>query len=741
LKHAVGTPMTGSTINGTVTRTIVVGRRGYQSPLTITSTGVVSPTKYGADGIVDPVSVHNAQINNQGSVSGAYGGFPYSGATGGTGIDFAAVGNLTNSGTISGGDGASTNIRYGTAGAGGIGVDLMAGGSINNSGIINGGEGGYSIGKPGTLGIGGNGVQLEGGILMNSGAITGGACSSRGMSQYGRYDNAGVGVDAQAGASVINTGTLTGGHGGYVYTYSIGSNVGGVGILLDSSSSINVGDISGGIGGPGRGAKVSAGGGGGTGALLLGNSSLLNSRTITGGTGGYGFDSGGAGGTGVALGSGETLTNLGTISGGVGGAGGGGSQFGGSGGYGVFMDGGTLTNVGTLTGGAGVGVDGNGGNGASVMGGLLISSGSIAGGAGGPATYGGVGVFLVGGTLSVSGTISGGAGKTMGDAVYFHGYGATMVIEAGATFNGLVAGGALNKSILALGGTKLGTLTRLGTEFTNFATLTIDAGADWTFKGSNNLGTGTILDTGTLLAKTGSLQAAGLTLDGGSIVVTGDAKLVIGTSTDGAQAGALVVQSGALVEGIGAITGPVFDDGTLAATGNMLTLTGALSGTGTVVVDGSGSTLSLAGPASGVVIDFAGGTIPGTLVLGSLTSVTSTISGFAATNVVDAEKIKASTFTYAAGTLTLISGGQAVGELFLAGDYKRADFALKSDGNGGTDIFFKEAGSSDNLGFAGVPIDTPGKSPADGLSGGAFSEWESAVPGIRELILHHGFFL
>ena len=66
-------------------------RRGSIAPLTITSTGVVAPTAYGTDGIVDPATVHNGRIDNLGNVSGAYGG-SYTGLNGGIGIDFARQG-------------------------------------------------------------------------------------------------------------------------------------------------------------------------------------------------------------------------------------------------------------------------------------------------------------------------------------------------------------------------------------------------------------------------------------------------------------------------------------------------------------------------------------------------------------------------------------------------------------------------------------------------------------------------
>ena len=88
-----------------------------------------------------------------------------------------------------------------------------------------------------------------------------------------------------AGGSVTNSGTLTGGVGGY-------------------------GD-------------AGTGGIGGTGAFFGGSgASLVNSGTISGGVGGNSGFGGGKGGVGVTFANGGTVVNLGTISGGLGGGGG-----------------------------------------------------------------------------------------------------------------------------------------------------------------------------------------------------------------------------------------------------------------------------------------------------------------------------------------------------------------------------------------------------------------------------------
>jgi T5SS/PEP-CTERM-associated repeat protein len=111
---------------------------------------------------------------------------------------------------------------------------------------------------------------------------------------------------------------------------------------------------------------------------------------------------------------------------------------------------------------------------------------------------------------------------------------ADRIVDApGAVFSGIVSGGnALGSTIastleLASAATA-GTLTGLGTQFIDFAQVTLDAGASWLLTGTNTLAAGaTLTGSGTLalsvpLLNTGTIDASGGTLDvAGGLAGTG----------------------------------------------------------------------------------------------------------------------------------------------------------------------------------------------------------------------------
>jgi uncharacterized protein with beta-barrel porin domain len=155
------------------------------------------------------------------------------------------------SANVSGGAGgdAAYNASAGGGGGGGNGV-LLTGGNLQvNSGVqVTGGAGG----RGGTTALDGNGGGGGGGFgvlatgaatQINSGAIVG-----------GRGENGGDGVAFEAGGSIANFGSITGGEGGvFGGIYRGGGGITGAGLAI-----VNSGAIAGGFANAGAGAQADA---------------------------------------------------------------------------------------------------------------------------------------------------------------------------------------------------------------------------------------------------------------------------------------------------------------------------------------------------------------------------------------------------------------------------------------------------------------------------------------------------
>jgi hypothetical protein len=122
------------------------------------------------------------------------------------------------------------------------------------------------------------------------------------------------------------------------------------------------------------------------------------------------------------------------------------------------------------------------------------SAGTISGGAYGVSLASGV-------TLTDAGRISGTT-----DAILFNAGAANrLILDPGAALIGTVDGGntlgATASSTLELASSaSAGTISGLGTQFIDFAQVTLEAGANWAFAGSNTIGAGvTLINSGTLV--------------------------------------------------------------------------------------------------------------------------------------------------------------------------------------------------------------------------------------------------
>jgi hypothetical protein len=552
-------------ISTTVTRTVILGSAAYGSPLDITASGTIATAQTGQAGVFVPSMLANARIQNDGHIAGSLGGTASGNA--GYGINAQSALTLYNAGLIAGGNAATTSK---SSEAGGIGVDLRAGGTLKNTGTITGGNSGNNT-MQAVSARGGVGVQSHGGSLLNLGTITGGGGGFSAVYSGTRLGGAGgSGVELLDHAIGANKGQITGGLGGFSTSDHVDGN-GGAGLQLGASVFTNSGMISGGAGNSQR-----SPGNGGNGATAFAGAALTNTGTILGGSAGSrpagvnrpGYYTG-KGGIGVAV-YGATLHNAGLIKGGF-------TPGYNSAGIGLLLEGGNVTNSGTILGGGtelqfsgsanGVDLSGgllvstglimggqyvNGGNygfsagaGVDISSGTLIAAGTITGGSGYASNLpgyasDGTGVYLNGGTLVAEGTISGGLyvgasiPNTLRDAVAFGTLAGTLIIHPGAVFNGEVAATAGAGDVLELAGTAAGTLGGLGTEFTNFATLTVEAGANWTLAGTTALSLDLpVTDDGRLTLATPVTGTGNIALGSGATLTADQSVSGIGISFGG----------------------------------------------------------------------------------------------------------------------------------------------------------------------------------------------------------------
>jgi hypothetical protein len=397
-----------------------------------------------------------AYVMNAGSIIG---GTPGAGGRGGVGVDLSAGGKLLNSGNITGG--YCGNVSSGPLG--GAGVLLGAAASVTNSGTMTG-RGGIASQKDHT-GEAGAGIAFQAsGTLTNSGVIVAGhevraaavfdgAAHVTNSGTINGYSSA-AGLALWQGGVLANTGMIEGGSGSYGENGNFAIN-GRAGLLVDGTARIyNDGDVSGGTGAKSLAISDNEGsrgpGSGGIGVVVEGSSSIVdNAGTLTGGAGGYTRNfAAGNGGVGAVIATGNLLVNNGEIDGGTGGA--------------IIASYSDAADT--------------GGAGAVLLGGDLFNLGVISGGAGGTCiapedgAAGGAGVFVSSGNLiAAAGTISGGAaasgytGPSTGLAVAFgNQLAATLVVDPGAVFVGGVEASHSVADTLVLAGTASGSLGGFG---------------------------------------------------------------------------------------------------------------------------------------------------------------------------------------------------------------------------------------------------------------------------------------
>lgn len=318
--------------------------------------------------VAQPSLVGNLSLENLKIVNGLS-----RGGSGGSGATIAPPNNQLGAGGGGGGAG------------GGGGIYVHTGSTVTLTSVIcdqntaQGGNGGSSLGGVGSFYAGGGGGAFGSNFGSQSGSgggyvsLGGGAGGGGGGGHVsGGNGGGGSGLNSAVAGGSASSGVIGGGGGGG-FGISVGSGGGGGNVYAGGSAYTGGASTSGGGGGAGmggngfQGGPTGSGGGGGVG---IGNDGLFGGGG-GGGSGNYGgengFGSGGGGGSGNYYGG----------NGGVLGGGGGGSGFGRAGGSGGFGGGGGGSKQGT----GGVSQFGGGAGGAGDF--------SLAGGGGGGAGMGG----------------------------------------------------------------------------------------------------------------------------------------------------------------------------------------------------------------------------------------------------------------------------------------------------------------------------------------------------------------
>ncbi|MGC8477607.1 MAG: Hint domain-containing protein, partial [Acetobacteraceae bacterium] len=499
---------------------------------------------------------------------------------GGNGIAiYGAPGSVTNAGTIAtgfdygvvlSGGGSVTNLAHGTivGGAAGNGVSVSGTlGSVTNAGLITGGVVLHATGGVDNLSTG----TITGGVHLHSdGTLTNAGTISAGTDAVIFAPGSVARVIFDPGAEFV--GTVSGGNAigaAAVSTLELAAGTGtgtitGLGVqfidfaqtTIDAGASWNLDGASTLVAGATltaeAGAAAEAAGSLVNNGLILLVGGALTVGTLSGGgtvTIGAGatLDVTGsvAAGQSIALGLGgmlrigDVLTNDATIANGIAltapetvynlaaGVIGGGFQ--------AFARNDTLINAGYVSGGVVNGSDTN------------LSTGTIVG-----AQYG---VYVGRGTFTNAGSIRGGT-----DAVEFGSYANAsftdrLIVDPGATFSGTVDGGntigtTLVSTLELAASTTVGTIAALGTQFVDFAQVTIDPGAQWALEGASSLAAGTgLTNAGTLTVQNGSFTDTGSIVNDGLIQVlaaTLTASDLTGTGQVTVGAGGLLLQNGSL---------------------------------------------------------------------------------------------------------------------------------------------------------------------------------------------------
>lgn len=147
----------------------------------------------------------------------------------------------------------------------------------------------------------------------------------------------------------------------------------------------------------------------------------------------------------------------------------------------------------------------------------------------------------------------------------------------------------------------------------------------------------------------------------------------------------ITVDSGGNITGYGTITGAMANSGTITASGGVLDITGDVTGSGTLVIDGGASLLLEGDVAATESIVFDGGSA--SLLVGSGADIQATVSGLAAGDAIDLEElayVSGGSAVLEAGNLLEVTAGGTSYDLQLDStqDFSDDSFMLAADSGG-----------------------------------------------------------
>ncbi len=607
----------------------VVGQTTYVSSGTVVNAGTIAGSggtaiRFGNGAerlVIDPGAVFVGNvIGGSGANTMELASAASAGTIGGIGSSFTGFGSiLVDAGaawTLTGANTVASGASLTDAGV------LTVTGSLTNLGTIGGAGRLVDAGSLVNAGSIGTALTLSGGYFANQagGTVSNtvyGTTGTNGVNNLGLISgNVGVSFYQVVGqttyvssGTVVNAGTIAG-SGGTAIRFG-----NGVERLVIDPGAVFVGNV---IGGSGANtmelaSAASAGTIGGIGSSFTGFGSILVDAgaawTLTGAN---------------TVASGASLTDAGvlTVTGSL-------TNLGTIGGTGRLVDAGSLINAGsigtalTLTGGTLTNQAGGtisntvyGTTGTNSVSNLGLISGNV-----GVSFYQVVGqtTYVSTGTVVNAGTIAGSGGT----AIRFGNGVERLVIDPGAVFVGNVIGGSGANTMELASAASAGTIGGIGSSFTGFGSILVDAGAAWTLTGANTVASGASLTDAGVLTVTGSLTnlgaigGAGQLVDAGSLINAGS----IGTALT-LSGGYFANQAG------GTVTGTVYGIAGSNRVTNLGRLNGILLATGGSV--SNGSSLSTGAIVAGVQYGVAvhGGT--GVIVNDGAISASAT-SGFAVT--------------------------------------------------------------------------------------------------------------